>query len=78
VADHRPRQHPQGVARQADGYQEEQDLAEGPFGDRPQGFLLVRGRPAFADRELDREDRDDQVDEPAGDEACPGQVTERL
>jgi hypothetical protein len=77
VADRRPRQHPQRVAREADGDEQEQHLAERLLGDRPQGFLLVRGRPAFADRELDREDRDDQVDESAGDEAGPGQVAER-
>jgi hypothetical protein len=57
---------PWPIAAQAGGDEEEQDLAERLVGDRTQRFLLVGGRAAFADRDLQRQDRDDQVDQAAG------------
>ena len=46
--------------------------------DRLERPLLARRLSACADRELEGEDPDDPVDQPAGDEAGPGEQLERI
>src|SRR6185503_5495777 len=55
----------------------QQHLAERLMRDGLQRALLIRGRAAGPDGELDREDADDPVDEAAGDESRTREPLER-
>ena len=60
---------PERVAAEADREQREQHVAERLLLDRAQRALLVRDLAAVPDREVEREQADDPVDERARDEA---------
>ena len=67
---------PDRVPAEADRDEHEQELAERLVGDRVKRALLVGDLAAAADREPEREDADDPVDEPARDEARAGEHLE--
>ena len=64
------------VPGHADRHDDQERLAERLLRDRLQGALLVRRLPAVPDGQLDRENTDDRVDRPAGDEAGSGEPLE--
>ena len=76
MADRGAHEPPERVAAEADRDEREQDLAERLVRDRLQRPLLVRQLAAVAERELQGENPDDPVDEPAGDEPGPREPLE--
>ena len=71
VPDRGANQPPEGVAAETDRDEREQDLAERLVRDRVQRALLVRQLASVTECELEGENPDDSVDEPAGDETRP-------
>jgi len=69
VSEQRTREPPERVAPESDRDDGQQHLSERLMGDGLERALLVRGRAAGAESELDREDADDSVDQPASGEA---------
>ena len=67
---------PERVAAEADRNESEQDFAEGLVGNGMKGTLLVRELAAVADSDVEREDADDAVDDPARHEASPPEQLE--
>jgi hypothetical protein len=60
---------PERIAAETDGNERQQDLAEGLVGDGVESALLVRELAAVPDRELERQDSDDGVDQSTRDES---------
>src|SRR5581483_5915166 len=71
-----PDQPPEGVAGEADRDQGQEHLPERLPGDLLERALLVRRLSARVERELDRQDADDPVDQPSRDEAGAGEPLE--
>ena len=71
-------QPPEGVATEPDRDEREQELAERLVRDRVQCALLVRDLASVPERQPERENADDSVDEPPRDEACAGERFERM
>ena len=70
----RARELPGGVRGEAGGQQDQERLAERLLGDRAQRAVLVRALLAATQRNLDREDPDDDVEDALRDEADPAQA----
>ncbi len=68
---------PERVAGETDRDERQEQLAEGLVRNGVQRALLVRELPPVPDRELEREDPDDRVDEAAGHESAAGEELER-
>src|SRR5579872_5413706 len=69
VPERRAEQPPECIAGERDCDEQEQRMPERLVCDRAQRTLLIGGGPAAADREFPREDAEDDVDQPARDEA---------
>jgi hypothetical protein len=71
VPDRGANQAPERVTAETDREEREQDLAERLLRNRVQRTLLVRQLASVTECELEGENPDDCVDEPAGDETRP-------
>ena len=78
VPEKRADEPPARIAGEADRDEDQEHLTERLVRDRLERPLLARRLSACADRELEGEDPDDPVDQPAGDEAGPGEQLERI
>ena len=70
VADRRADEAPERVAAEPDRDERQQELAERLMRNGAERAALVRQLAAVPERELERQDADDPVDQAARDEAC--------
>jgi hypothetical protein len=71
VAESGPEEPPEGVAAETDCEKREQEVTEGMLFDRPESSLLVCDLAALPDREIERQQADDPIDQGAGDKPGP-------
>ena len=71
VAESSPEDPPERVAAETGCEEREQEVTEGMLFDGPQSSLLVCDLAALSDREIERQQADDPVDQGTGDEPRP-------